>query len=129
MVVDSFVAVEALVLNGHDGLLHDLGDLAGGDDDAALVALQHGEQAGVRGAVVDVGVVAPGARLLLVELRHVAGDGGDHRVREHDDGDGGDRGGEHGEVRAEGARLAVSRRSLRRRADIALLYRHDARVC
>ena len=39
VVVDPLVAVEALVLDGHDGLLHDLRDLARGDDDTALVAL------------------------------------------------------------------------------------------
>src|SRR5207248_5157419 len=54
--VDPSVLVEALVLDGHDRLLHPAGDLRRGNDDPALRTAQHREHTGARLAGVDVAI-------------------------------------------------------------------------
>ncbi len=73
--VDAVVLVEALVLDGHRGVLHDLGDLVAGHEDAVLGPVQLGDELTV--TVVDGGVDGVAPLLELVERRQVAGDGED----------------------------------------------------
>ena len=76
LVVDAVVLVEALVLDGHRGLLHHVRDLGAGDDDAVLAAVQLGQEH-LAGAVVDGGVDGELVALEVVERGQVAGDGVD----------------------------------------------------
>ena len=75
-VVDAVVLVEALVLHGHRGLLHDVGDLVARDEHAVLAAVQFGDE-DLAGAVVDGGVDGQRVPLQVVERREVAGEGVD----------------------------------------------------
>ena len=78
--VDAAVLVEALVLDGDDRLLHDRRDLIGLQDDAALLAAEHGEQLAV--AVEDVAVVRDLLLVRRVVLRQLARDRGHEPERE-----------------------------------------------
>ncbi len=77
--VDAVVRVEALVLHGHGGLLHDVRDLVAGHEDAVLGAVQLGDHLAV--AVVDRGVDGVGPLAQLLQRGQVA--------REREDGAGG----------------------------------------
>ena len=70
-VVDAVVLVEALVLHGHRGLLHDLGDLVARHEHAVLAAVELGDE-DLAGAVVDGGVDGQRVSLQVVERREVA---------------------------------------------------------
>ena len=94
LVVDAVVLVEALVLHGHGGLLHDLRDLVAGHEHAVLGAVQLGDDA-LAGAVVQHRVDGVGVAVQVLERRQVAGEGvdgaggegeaGDHREQHGDD--------------------------------------------
>ena len=77
--VDASVLEEAAVLDSHDRLLHDVGDLLGLHDDPRLVSAQHGKHAAVGG--VDVGVLV-GAVARGIELGQLARDRGHETERE-----------------------------------------------
>jgi hypothetical protein len=78
--VDAVVLVEALVLDRDDRLFHDRRDVLRLQDDAALLAAQHGEQVAV--AVVDVAVVGDLLLVRGVVLRQLASDRGHQAERE-----------------------------------------------
>ena len=73
--VDAVMLVEARVLHGDGGLLHDVGDLALADEHAVLGAVQLGDDLAVH--VVDHGVDGLRVPAQVVERRQVAREGED----------------------------------------------------
>ena len=72
--IDSLVLVEALILDGHHGVLDHLGDALASDDGAVLGAVQVREQSAVGG--VDAGGLGEHHRLLVLQLGRLCTDRG-----------------------------------------------------
>ena len=110
LVVHAVVLVEALVLDGHRGLLHDVGDLGAGHDDAVLAAVELREEH-LAGAVVDGGVDRESVAFQGVQRRQVARDRVDGARRDREAGDHGQQQGDDEQLDDE-PRAAARLRSL-----------------
>ena len=86
--VDAVMLVEALVLNGHSGVLHDYRDLPAGHHDAVHRSIDLGDL--LAAAVVDHSILAELLGAHRVDVRKVVGDGDDRAADEAHDADRGE---------------------------------------